>query len=227
MANLEGPPLANTKAMRRLLLIGVTLSGLSACVPAPQGSVSTLPFQLNHSRVLSVTPGTRWYAQGLYDQARYRARALLLPNGDLVERSISPVTGSETSVFGVDPSDELESLNPFRSCNSSPRGEQAGRFSVRVAEAPPGWSPGLFSAAFLLHCGEKTERPLLGPRTNDPNQPIALVTLEFTLALRLLYVVDIPSSAQPGSYRVRLEVTYYPSGRTVTENLLFQVQPSR
>lgn len=222
--------------MKRLLLVGLTLIGLSACVPARQGSVSTLPFNLGERQVLPVTAGARWYAQATYDQARYRARAVLLRNGALVDRSISRLGGLENGVFGVDPSDDLESISPFRSCNAtplrgeaniSPRGEQAGRFAVRVTDAPPGWSPGLFSAAFLLRCGERTERPLPAPFINDPSQPVAVVTIDFTLALRLLYVVDIPSSAQPGSYPVRLEVTYYPSGRTVTENLLFQVQPSR
>lgn len=213
--------------MKQVMLIGLTLVGLSACVPARQGSLTTLPFDLGERQVLPVTAGVRWYAQATYDQAHYRARAVLLQNGELVDRTVSRLSGPDNAGFGVDPADSLESIHPFRNCNATPLGELAGRFSVRVAEAPPGWSPGLFSAAFILRCGERAQRPLPGPLTNDPNQPVAVVTVDFTLALRLLYVVDIPSGIQPGSYPVQLEVTLYPSGRSITQSLTFQVEPSR
>jgi hypothetical protein len=164
--------------------------------------------------------------QGLYDQASYQAQALFLANGELARRQIALLPGSATVVFGVDPLEGLRFFDPFGGCDG-PRGEQAARFRLQPEEAPPGWSVGLFSAAFLLRCAEPVEHPLPGLRGNDPEQPAVAISLEFTLALRLLYAVDIPPSTPPGSYPLRLKVTYYPSGRTVTETLLFQVQPSR
>ncbi|MDR7550615.1 MAG: hypothetical protein QN131_11870 [Armatimonadota bacterium] len=205
--------------------LSLLILALAGCAPVPLGSVSTRPFDLTSSRLLTVTAGQRWYVAADYDQQRWRGRATRLVGGQLTNVSIESLGYTSIPIFERSLRELL--FNPFARCTYPGLTTRRSMEGFVLRQLPGNWSAGLISAEGVLECLQAEHRDLAPPTQMDPTLPESILNIEFTTGLHMVLAFDVPANTPPGQYTLRTEIEDVLSGKRTQQDLQVLVEPTK
>lgn len=208
-----------------LRYLSFLILALAACAPVPLGSVSTMPFDVTSSRMVTVTAGQRWYVAADYDQQRWRGRATRLVGGQLTNVSIQSLGYTSTPVFERSLRELL--LNPFARCTFPGLSTRRSMEGFVLRQSPGNWPAGLISAEGVLECLRAERIDLAPPTQMDPSLPESILNIEFTTRLHVVMAFDVPADTPPGQYTLRTEIEDVIGGKRVEQDLQVLVEVAR
>lgn len=202
---------------RALMGLGLGL-GLMGCVPIQSGTSRIVPFELTPGRIETITAGQSWYFVKRYDQNQWIARIIYDPEGRVRSRSIR-ATGTPGALTWSQDADEVlqdfaDSRSVFSRCGGLDKEDTSWPtwFYVASAQLPLDWKVEAYPTNGVLRCeaGIK-EFSGIGPAG------VIVQTIPFSTFYRFTYVVQVPASAQPGTYTLRWTVFDRHQGKSVAE----------